>query len=314
MYRILITTCIGVLLLGYALIIYIPGTLNSAPVSFPIHTQVIIEEGMTHRDITNLLEDRGVVRSSLYLYYLLSQKFEGLYAKAGIYEFDTPLTAYKIAETITTGANIVPIVSVTFPEGFSVKDMHDYLPPLLAEADTSGLMSYEGYLFPDTYFISKDSTLEDLIALMQETFEAKIKTVSEKIIASGLTQEEVIILASIIEREAKDIDSKRKVAGILHNRLNVGMPLQVDATFTYILGKTSAELTQDDLDIDSPYNTYTNTGLPPTPISNPGMESILAALEPVDTEYLYYLTDNAGVFHYAKTFEQHKANKSRYLR
>jgi UPF0755 protein len=94
----------------------------------------------------------------------------------------------------------------------------------------------------------------------------------------------------------------------------MGMPLQVDAAFDYVLGKDSAELTQEDLSIDSPYNTYRFAGLPPAPIANPGLESIEAVLSPIDTDYLYYLTDNEGNFHYAKTFDEHKQNKLRYLR
>lgn len=313
MYKI-ITIIIAVLFLGYALATYIPNKLNAATPNFPVATDIVIEEGMTHRDITNLLEDKEVVRSSLYLHYVLSQKFDGLYVKAGIYNFDSPRTTYEVAQIITSGANTSPLLAVTFPEGFSTKDIATYLPPLFTNPDVSTITKFEGYLFPDTYYISKDSTFTDLVTLMQRTFDEKIQTVAGKISASGLTQDEVIILASLIEREARDVHSKKIVAGILRNRLRIDMPLQVDATFMYILGKTSAQLTQDDLRIDSPYNTYTNTGLPPTPISNPGMESILAVLEPQESEYLYYLTDDAGTFRYAKTFEEHKVNKSRYLR
>ena len=125
---------------------------------------------------------------------------------------------------------------------------------------------------------------------------------------------DIVIVASILEKEVKTSESRAIVSGILWKRLALGMPLQVDATLGYITGKTSAELTIDNLNADSPYNTYRNKGLPPTPISNPGLLALDAALHPKSSPYLYYLSDNNGVIHYAVTFEEHKANKARYLR
>ncbi len=149
---------------------------------------------------------------------------------------------------------------------------------------------------------------------MRREYEEKIAPYRVKIRASAYTEKEIITLASILEREANDEASMGLVAGILLDRLEEKHPLQVDATFEYILGKTSAELTAEDLKLDSPYNTYTNLGLPPTPISNPGLMAIEAVLDPVDSPYFYYLTGDDGTFHYARTFEEHKQNKERYLR
>jgi len=120
-------------------------------------------------------------------------------------------------------------------------------------------------------------------------------------------------MASIIEKESLNGDERQIVSGILWKRISLGMPLQVDATFLYINGKASAELTKDDLNIDSPYNTYRNKGLPPGPINNPGLDAIVAALYPKDSPYLYYLHDKKGKVHYAKTFNEHVANKRKYL-
>lgn len=124
---------------------------------------------------------------------------------------------------------------------------------------------------------------------------------------------DVIIMASILEGEALPKD-RQVVAGILWKRLSIGMPLQVDATFRYINGKGTYDLTADDLKIDSPYNTYIHKGLPPGPISNPGIDAISASLNPIPTKYLYYLTEKDGTIHYAKTFTEHIANKNKYLK
>ncbi|MCX6701950.1 MAG: endolytic transglycosylase MltG [Candidatus Zambryskibacteria bacterium] len=172
--------------------------------------------------------------------------------------------------------------------------------------------SNEGYLFPDTYFISKTAKSMDVINMMKENFEVKINSVSG-IATSTHKLKDIIIMASILEGEALPKD-RNIVAGILWKRLEMGMPLQVDSTFAYINGKNTYELTLDDLKIDSPYNTYKYRGLPPGPISNPGLEAIISAINPIKTKYLYFLTEKDGTIHYAKTFEEHKRNKELYLK
>ncbi|MFZ2252911.1 MAG: endolytic transglycosylase MltG [Minisyncoccia bacterium] len=293
---------------------YIPSVLNTASADFPIATDITVSEGMNHTDIAELLEEKSVVRSALYLNFVLSEAFTNDFVQAGTYRFDTPLTTHEVAEILTKGTHTTPLLKITFPEGFSVKDMTEYLPASFSNIDTAYSNTLEGYLFPDTYFISSDLSFESLIELMQTTFDKKMESIAPQLKESTFTEEEVVTLASIVEREAKDAASKKMVAGILENRLSIDMPLQVDAAFMYLLHKKSNELTQDDLKIDSPYNTYIHTGLPPTPIANPGMESIRAVLEPTPSKYLYYLTGEDGTFYYAETFEEHKANKERYLR
>jgi UPF0755 protein len=205
-------------------------------------------------------------------------------------------------------------MKITFPEGFRVRDFKTFFPATSSSQSLEFLIQYEGRLFPDTYFIKNSTTVHELVDVMQSTYESRLTPLRERIKESPFTEEEILILASILEREANDETSMRMVSGVLHNRLKINMPLQVDAVFEYLIGKTSAELTEADLDIDSPYNTYTNTGLPPTPISNPGILAIEAAIAPTDHSYLYYLTDADGVFHYANTFDEHRQNKARYLR
>jgi UPF0755 protein len=281
---------------------------------FPIGEDVTIQEGLTVSDIADTLWSQHVIRSSLYLYMVILYEHKGSYVQAGTYSFDTPLSTRDVADAITTGKYRSPLVSITLPEGFRARNITEYLKGDFTDFDPSAFIPYEGYLFPDTYFISTRTTEDELLLLLTSTYKAKLLPYSEAISTSGFTQEEVIILASIIEREAKDTESKRMVSGILQNRLSDEMPLQVDAVFNYILGKTSSELTMNDLTTDSPYNTYTHTGLPPTPIANPGIESIEAVLFPEKSDYLYYLTAPDGTFHYAKTFEEHKLNKAKYLR
>ena len=150
--------------------------------------------------------------------------------------------------------------------------------------------------------------------LLSNKYNEEIKLLETKISAQSLSLDEIIVLASIIEREANTPESKHLVSGILQNRLAEGMYLQVDASLEYVLDKPLSELTPEDLKIDSPYNTYLYKGLPPTPIGNPGLESIMAVLEPAQSDYFFYITDTDGEFYYAKNFEEHRKNVAKYLR
>lgn len=297
-----------------SLILGIAFFLNTPPPNFPVNTEFVITEGSTVSDITDLCAEQNLVRSGLYLYVLLLYGHEDIVVQAGTYSFDTQKTTREVASALVEGTLRKPEVSITLPEGFQARDITEYLEDHFPNFTADTFIPFEGYLFPDTYFVSPSATPDDIRILLTSTTEKRLGEYSEAIKASGFSEQEVIILASIIEREAKSLESKRIVSGILQNRLRNDMPLQVDATFNYILEKTSAELTMDDLYTDSPYNTYRNTGLPPTPISNPGIESIEAVLYPEASDYFYYLTDSDGTFHYAKTFDEHKVNKARYLR
>jgi len=288
--------------------------LFSAPRNFPLDTRIEIAQGSGVRDIAAQLDTEKVVRSSLLLQAVLAiqHPFESI--KAGVYTFETPKSVFEVAEIITEGIDGVPLVRVTVPEGLRGKDLVDIFTVAGLEADMNAeeLDIYIGYLYPETYLVPEAYTFSDVAQLMRETYEENVAPLRDSFVK--LTEEEVVVLASIIEREASTPESKRIVAGILLSRLEIGMALQVDASFSYLLDKESAELTLEDLEIDSPYNTYLYRGLPPTPIANPGLESIESVLDPLETEYLYYLTAPDGTFYYAETFEGHKVNKERYLR
>ena len=147
---------------------------------------------------------------------------------------------------------------------------------------------------------------------MNNNFNKKVEKLNLTLLSDNELNK-IVTMASLIEKEAGNNEEMPFISGILSNRLKKNMPLQVDASFIYLLGKKSSDLTKDDLKIDSPYNTYVNKGLPPGPINNPGMNAILASLNPAKTPYYFYLHDKDGIIHYAKTFEEHKINKRKYL-
>ncbi len=289
-------------------------SLDPAPESFPVATDIRIEEGTTVSQVSEQFAEKGLVRSAFYFYVILESDFTDKFIQAGTYRFESKLSSRELADAITSGTYISPSQSITLPEGFRVADMHLYLPPQYDSYDFEKFMKLEGYLFPDTYFVRYDTTPEEIIDIMRKNFDVRTKTLQESIDASILTLHEIVTLASIVEREGNDAESMGLIAGILLKRLEINMPLQVDATLDYLLGKASHELTDDDLNNDSPYNTYMYRGLPPGPISNPGITALSAVLNPTESSYLYYLTGDDGNFYYANTFDEHKENKARFIK
>ncbi|MDO8522752.1 MAG: endolytic transglycosylase MltG [bacterium] len=209
-------------------------------------------------------------------------------------------------------------IAITIPEGLNFRQIGDLLEKngLFTKSDFIAVAQQEeGFLFPDTYRFYKDAKPADIISKMEENFNKKItQDILDKIGAQKKSLKDIIIMASILEEEVKSTEDRKIVSGILWKRISLGMGLNVDAALTYVLGKTSAELTDKDLKYDTPYNTYRYRGLPPTPISNPGLDTIFAALNPTISKYFYYLTDKKGNAHYAVTLEEHSLNKFKYLR
>ncbi len=213
---------------------------------------------------------------------------------------------------------------ITEAKNFSTKDY----PLLKSKPDSSSL---EGFLFPDTYFlpIPGTSTNESELLIKKALDNFSLKFTDQMVLdakAQNMSVFDIVILASIIERESgrnatteqqkQNLDQERKlIAGLFYNRLNIGMPLQSDATVNYITKKNTPAISSEDSKIDSPYNTYMNKGLPPGPISNPSLSSLMAAIYPAKTNYLYFLSDpNTGKAIFAQTFEEHIINKQKYLR
>lgn len=220
-----------------------------------------------------------------------------------------------MARRIVRGDHDINSIRITIPEGFTVRKISNLFDERFLFFDNSTFESDapEGYLFPDTYFIPVTATASSTLRLLRHNFIRKIFPVMPEVEKSGRSLEDIIVMASILEGEAKTREDMEIVSGILWKRIEIGMPLQVDTSFVYILGKATEDLTLSDLEVKSPYNTYLYKGLPPGPISNPGLDSIRAAVNPTTTPYLYFLTGNDGKMYYARTFDEHVKNKQKYL-
>lgn len=288
------------------------------PRNFPVDESVTVSSGDSVKGFAEKLEQKHYIRNSTVFSMLLVTFGNEHSLSVGTYVFDSPLGVWHIASKFRNRDFGVERVKVTFPEGMTVVEMADVLDAKLASFDREAFLSEakdkEGYLFPDTYYFFPTMSETEIVSILSNTYERKIASYRDAIAESGHTEEEIVVMASIIEKEASGDDDRSVISGILWKRIRIGMPLQVDATFSYLLGKTSSELTLDDLETDSPYNTYNNRGLPPGAIGNPGLLSIEAALYPTESPYLYYLHDERGTIHYAKDFEEHKSNKSLYLK
>lgn len=289
----------------------------SAPDDFKAGTQVRILGGMTLTETAELLKDNSVIRSPLAL-KLTNMIFSGGKVIAGSYVFDAPRSVFGISKMISTAGYGLKMVKVTIPEGATNKEIALLFSGKLDDFDADKFFDIskdrEGYLFPDTYILDPMSAPEDVYKEMRKNFDKKIFPIKFDIAVSGRSLEEMIIMASILEEEARTEETRKMIADILWRRLDDNYPLQVDAPFVYAIGKGSFKLTLDDLKMDSPYNTYRYKGLPPTPISNPGLSSIMDALHPSKNKFWFYLSDKEGNMHYAVDFEGHKINKERYLR
>lgn len=288
------------------------------PEAFPLKTELVIPEGATTVAITDLLFEQGYIRSPFAMYLLLVLFYEPRDLKASTYIFSSPLSMVQLAERLLIGDYGNDLVRFVHYEGESRRHIAKRASEILDSFDAEEFMKLtegqEGKLFPDTYLLPRVYTAKELADLLYTTYESRILPLRPAIIDSALTEDEVIILASILEREANSPESKKIVSGILLRRLSIDMPLQVDASVEYVLDKPLNELTPADLKEDSPYNTYLNKGLPPTPIGNPGLTAIQAVLEPTSSTYLFYITGNDGKFYYSNTYAAHKRNVDLYLR
>ncbi len=293
-------------------------TLHYPPANFPSAEAFVIEPGAGLRTVTADLYQAGFIRSRWLFYSLFTQEFDPRQIRAGRYRFEQPLSARDIAQRIVAGGERPDLLRLTFIEGERVTQFaaraHTVIPDFDIETFITLATPYEGQLFPDTYVVPPDFTAEQLFTLLRETYTERMAPLQSAIANHQLSEMGIITLASIVEREANTPESKGLVAGILLDRLTIGMPLQADASIEYVLDKPLSELTPADLRIDSPYNTYLNRGLPPTPIGNPGLTAIMAVLEPTPSDYLFYITGRDGNFYYARTYEEHQRNIARYLR
>jgi UPF0755 protein len=283
------------------------------PSDFPKDSILTIAEGMSVSQIANHLQKEHYISSPI-MFRILAER-SGKSVLAGEYFFDKPESVFTIFSRLSVGDQGLDLVRVTIPEGFNKSEIAKLLKEKIDNFDEKYFLanSKEGYLFPDTYFFSKEEKTKDVLKAISENFDKKMASIQKELDAFGRPLSEVLNMASIIEEEARTTETRRIISGILWKRLEIGMALQVDVTFQYVNGKDTYELTSSDLTIDSPYNTYKYAGLPPTPISNPGLDSIKAAITPTKTNYLYFLSSKQGTMYYAADFEGHKLNRIKYL-
>ncbi len=320
--RILLSAGLIFLLFAVGLLLYVQ-TLFRAPTTFTHTKSFEVVSGMSVRDIALAAQEQGIVRSNLLLYTILTYSYDPTNIYAGTYVFPEPIGVFGVAQKLADKDIENKLVSVTIPEGVRLTDIATIAAKALPEFSIDEYLiathELEGKLFPETYFVPETFTAQDLVDLQHATYEENVAPLREAIASSLFTEWEIITLASILEREANDETSMKMVSGILRNRLEIGMPLQADATIEYVLETPLHELPAGQLaselrEKDSPYNTYLYKGLTPTPIGNPGLMAVKAAIDPTPSEYLFYITGNDGEFYYAETLHEHNQNISQYLR
>ena len=290
-----------------------------------------VEKGIGDEEIAQDLEKLGLIRSSAFfrIYTVLSLKHSLL--QAGKYNFSPKMSTYQIAKKMANGDIIKNKLVIL--EGWDIEDVSGYLEVkgICSEGQFIGLaardysadfsflkgkprdVSLEGYIFPDTYEVSENETCENVLSLMLSNFDKKFtQDMRNEIASQNKSIFEIITMAAMLEKEVRTLEDKKIVSGILWKRLSVGMPLQIDATVNYVTGKSDPAVKIKDTKIDSLYNTYKYNGLPRGPISNPGIESILAAIYPTESKYWFYLSDGKTIF--SETLDQHNAAKAKYLR
>ena len=305
-----IVTLITLLIGGYCLAF-------APPSGFSPGSMVRVARGTPVPEIAAELATAHIIRHPSILRALLRVSGESGNVKPGVYQFTAPQNVFIIAYRLVAGAYGLPPVRITFIEGTTVREaavhVASAMPDITADDFLAAAEGKEGYLFPDTYFFQPSDDAASIVAAMRANFDTKIAPIVPAIGASGHSLADIVTMASIVEKEARTSADRRMVAGILWNRIKLGMPLQVDAVFGYIFDRATYSPSPADLKVASPYNTYLHAGLPPGPIDNPGLDSLQAAAQPTKTSYLYYLTGRDGLMHYATTYAGHQANLRKYL-
>lgn len=276
----------------------------------------VIQKGESISSVAQRLQKEEFIKSALVFKLVLRSKGDNQ-IEAGDFKLSAAMSLERIIKALKSG----PVDKwVTLIEGLRVEEIAEKLEKELGikkDEFVKKAKKHEGYLFPDTYLFNRDATAEDIVSILRANFDKKYtEEIQAKIKKLGLTPHQGVILASIVEREARTEEPRRIAASIILKRFKIGMGLQADATIQYILGYQKDEksfwrkhLTKDDLKVDSSFNTYLYAGLPPGPICNPSLMSLVAvANADPDTPYLYYYHDSKGNSHYAKTLEEHNEN------
>lgn len=288
----------------------------------------LILKGSSAGKVGDDLQKAGLIKSSLAFKIYVQVTARQSKIQAGEFRLSPSYNLFKTLDELSKG----PVeIWVTIPEGFRREQIAGRFMNVLNKDEefASEFLTLtegkEGYLFPDTYLFPKDVTASGVVKVLNQTFGTKITDkMKQDILNLGYSENQVVTMASIVEREAITNEERPVVAGILYNRLRIGMALQADATVQYVAANSRCGKnidcdwwqppTGEELAIISPYNTYHSNKLPPSPIANAGIESIKAAIYPKESDYLYYIHDKNGQIHYAKTLEEHNSNVKKYLR
>lgn len=315
------------LFLFFAWEIYVPISRNSSHI-----ITYEAKRGQGDDEIAVDLQKQGIIKNADFfrLYVVLS--FQHSKLQAGKYLLSQNMSIYQIVKKMVLGDILKQ--KITILPGWDIKDIKKYFKEknILSSEDFEAALSsdfskkfeflsglpegvgLEGYLFPDTYQIYEGEPAPEILENMLANFNRKITSdLKNKISEQKKSLYEILTVASMLEKEVRSLNDKKTVAGIIYKRLELGMPLQIDATVNYITDKNDPGVAIKDTKIDSPYNTYKYTGLPKGPISNPGMDSVLAAISPKKTDYLYYLSGYNGKTIFSKTLAEHEAARAIYL-
>jgi UPF0755 protein len=327
MRRIIGIACLLVLSVAVITFIYSAVYLRTPASEKGLRKTIAIRRGMTFREVAILLEEEGIIRGMRR--FVLLGKLSGASpkVKAGEYELSSGMTPLQVLNTLTEGR--VKQYKVFLPEGYTVAQIAEFLErreitdraAFLEKCSSPQYISslgietdsLEGYLFPDSYLFSRNLRPEDVIEAMVRRFrQIYTPQYSERTKELGFSDYEILILASIIEKEAAIREERFLVSGVYHNRLKRNMRLNSCVTVIYGIKDFDGNLTKRDLERHTPYNTYIIRGLPPGPVCNPGKEAIVAALYPAETDYLYFVSKNDGSHHFSSTLKEHNIAVRKY--
>lgn len=282
----------------------------------------VVPQGASLNEVLASLEKEKIIRNSFIAKAYLKLKKFNANIQAGDFKLNPKDNLDKIIATLQKGTLDFWL---TIPEGYRAEQVYEKILTNTNKKNTRDVEIYkqnEGYLFPDTYLIPKNASDENVVKILKNNFNVKIDSIVDptKIKIANkdeITLQNLIILASLVEREAKNESERPIIANIIYKRWKAGWPLQVDATIQYAVGKSGEwwkkDLALEDLKVVSLYNTYTNRGLPPAPICNPGIKAISAVVSQAQTDYWFYSTGKDGVTRYAKTLQEHNANVGKYV-
>ncbi|HAN10088.1 MAG TPA: endolytic transglycosylase MltG [Clostridiales bacterium] len=331
------TTMVALVTIGCSYGIYI---YKNVPTDNKTNSTIIdinIPKGATTRDIARILKEKNmIINENVYRLKSKLYHYDGKY-NSGMFEISMNMTNEQVMKFLTTEEGRETLKNrITVPEGYTIAQIGEKLEEkgvcskqeFIDEINKLDTKNYkflnnmpmrnsklEGYLFPNTYDLSEKTNVKEVIIKMLDSFENNFKDeYYDRATELGYTVDQVITIASIVEREVKKPEERKAVAGVIYNRLKKNMRLEMCSTVQYAQGKTKEKLYDKDLEINSPYNTYRNVGLPVGPISNPGTDSILAALYPEQSNYYYFVLkdENTGEHYFSKTFKEHVKAKNMY--